>query len=747
MSLNAAQQQVVETASGPLLVLAGAGTGKTRVVTFRTARLIERGIRPERILAVTFTNKAAREMQERIGKRLGDRYATKPEISTFHSLCVRILRRQIQHLGYPNLFAIYDRGDAESVARATLREIKTAGKIRPGDLVNRISQWKSAGVRADRALDHLNFDPNDYIMAVAYTRYQNRLRTLGAVDFDDLLLLTEELFDRFPQVLQAEAGRFDHLLVDEYQDTNLSQYRIVKGLAQKHRNLCVVGDDDQAIYGWRGAEVTHILNFQRDWPDAKVVRLEINYRSTAEILDWANRVIAFNAERHAKTLRTTARGARPSVEKFEDGDQEAERVVTDIGNRLKEDKKLHPRDIAILFRTNEQPRPFEFQLREQKIPYVLVGGQSFFDRKETKDVISYLKVLASPKDTVSLLRILNTPPRGIGDRTVQRLNERAAVEGIPLWEAIGRAEKSAEFDPKTTASLRAFRQMMVVEGAKMRKSFSPENMEAFIERTGYRREIDRLYAEESERNERWNSVGETVAAAAAFRKENRSGTLRDFLDSTALGGPDFSTGKEKKLNADAVTLMTYHAAKGLEFQEVYMVGMEEGILPHKKSLADDTEAAIAEERRLCYVGITRARRRLTLTRALGRLKWGKMRQTLPSRFLFEIIGQAENPLYLKINAGEFQKPEKQEREKKSAPKEKKSDDATKKATPKKPESDPETKKTLSRPRSGSPDKGAPPKSAAPSTPVKKPQPKKSPQSVQPAKTAPSKGGLAPRRPF
>lgn len=743
MSLNAAQQQVVETARGPLLVLAGAGTGKTRVVTFRTARLIERGIKPERILAVTFTNKAAREMQERIGKRLGGHEKTKPEISTFHSLCVRILRRGIHHLGYPNLFSIYDRGDTESVARATLRDIKTAGKIRPGDLVNRISQWKSASVRAEQALDYLNEDqPNDYIMAIAYGRYQNRLRTLGAVDFDDLLLLTEDLFAQFPDVLNAEAGRFDHLLVDEYQDTNQSQYRIVKGLAQKHRNLCVVGDDDQAIYGWRGAEVTHILNFKNDWPDAKVVRLEVNYRSTAEILDWANRVIAFNAQRHAKTLRTAAHGTRPSIEKFENGELEAEQVVADIKKRLAENKRLHPRDFAILFRTNEQPRPFEFQLREQIIPYSLVGGQSFFDRKEIKDIIAYLKTLASPRDTVSLLRILNTPPRGIGDTTVRRLNEQAAADGISVWEAIERAEKRTEIDPKTVEALGSFRRMILTEGAKMRSAFCAEHLESLIERVGYRREIERMYPDESERNERWNSVGETVTAAAAFCRENRAATLRDFLDSAALGDSDFASGNDKKLKADAVALMTYHAAKGLEFREVYMVGLEEGILPHKKSIADESEESVAEERRLCYVGITRAQQRLTLTRALNRLKWGKERPTLPSRFIFEIIGQAENPLYLKINAGEFQKTEQNSSEKKRVC-EKKA------ASTKKPGAKKAAKPGAMRGKPGE-KSAAPlikPKIAPALSPAGKPQPKKSAQSAQSAKSAPSKSHLAPRKPF
>lgn len=651
MSLNTAQREVVETPSGPLLVLAGAGTGKTRVVTYRVARLIDRGTAPERILAVTFTNKAAREMQERIGKKLGGRTETKPEILTFHSLCVRVLRRQIHRLGFPNLFSIYDRGDQESLARQILREIKTSGgTIRPGDLVSRISRWKSAGVRADDALNFLGDDPHDYIMAVAYKRYQRKLQTLGAVDFDDLLLHTEELFERFPDVLAAEAGRFDHLLVDEYQDTNLSQYRIIRGLAIGHRNLCVVGDDDQAIYGWRGAEVTHILNFQKDWPDAKVVRLEVNYRSTEPIISWANRVIAFNRQRHAKTLRTFVQGEAPVIQAFEDGEEEAKAIVAHIKRRIAATERT-PRDFAILFRTNEQPRAFELQLREQKIPYTLLGGQSFFDRKEVKDVIAYLKTVLRPKDDVSLRRILNTPPRGIGETTIRRLVERTAEGKKSLWEVLSDDGSLGGIDSKSREAIDGFRRLIRTNAGRFRAKFSPEAVSELVEQSGYRREIDRLYPDDSERASRWEAVGEVVSAAAAYLKGNIGGDLRGFLDSTALGGSDFSSSNDRKLDANAVALMTYHAAKGLEFKEVYMVGMEEGILPHRKSLEDMGETAIAEERRLCYVGITRAQHRLIFSWAKARLKWGKMWPTLPSRFLFEATGQADNPIYLKIKAG------------------------------------------------------------------------------------------------
>ena len=442
MDLNPAQYDAVHTLSGPLLVLAGAGTGKTRVVTYRIAELIRNRVRPERILAVTFTNKAADEMQERTAALLGKKLKQRPEMSTFHSLCVRILRRHVRQLGYPANFAIYDRGDQEGVARTVLREIKVAdGLLRPGDLLYFIGRWKTASVRPEEAAALAQTD-KEHLAAAAYRRYQNALKAAGAVDFDDLLLCTEELFAKFPKARQAEAGRFDHLLVDEYQDTNASQYRIVKALAAGHRNLCVVGDDDQSIYGWRGAEVAHILRFKNDWPEAKVVRLEVNYRSTREILDWANRLIAFNKLRHAKMLRATCSGEPPRILQLEDEVKEAKTVVGEIAARIAE-KKRRPKDFAILCRTNEQPRAFEMELRQAKIPYVLMGGMSFYDRKEVRDVLAYLKLLANPADEVSLLRIINVPARGIGQTTVKRLLEEAIQRGKPMWELLPHAGELA----------------------------------------------------------------------------------------------------------------------------------------------------------------------------------------------------------------------------------------------------------------------------------------------------------------
>ncbi len=644
MSLNPAQQEAVSTLRGPLLVLAGAGSGKTRVVTYRIAELIRRGTRPERILAVTFTNKAAREMQERAAALLGKRLKHKPEISTFHSLCVRILRRNARRLGYPSEFAIYDRGDQEGLARSVLREIKVGeALLRPGDLLYFISRWKNSSIRPPEAARAAQTD-KEHLAAAGYRRYQNAIKAAGAVDFDDLLLLTEDLFERFDAARRDEAARFDHLLVDEYQDTNGSQYRIVKALAAGHRNLCVVGDDDQSIYGWRGAEVAHILHFPKDWPDAKIVRLEVNYRSTREILAWANRLIAYNKLRHAKILRATTQGEPPRILQFEDEELEAKGVVDDIRDRLKNHGR-RPSDIAVLFRTNEQPRAFEMELRRADVPYVLIGGMSFYDRKEVRDVLAYLKLAVNPRDEVSLLRIINTPPRGIGQATVTRLLQQAVASGTPLWDVLGEAPRMENVPPAALRGIAQLRSIIDAHHAAAARRSPVEIVRNLIAEVGYREEIARQYPDAGEQQTRWASVEEVVNAAAGYGQREPDPTMAGFVRQMALVGVDDDREKESQLERNAVVLMTLHAAKGLEFPEVYMVGMEEGLLPHGRSIEADG-AAIDEERRLCYVGITRAKRRLTLTLALSRRKWGKARPTLPSRFLYEITGQADNPNYL-----------------------------------------------------------------------------------------------------
>ncbi|MEO1495784.1 MAG: UvrD-helicase domain-containing protein [Planctomycetota bacterium] len=680
--LNPAQQDAVRTLGGPLLVLAGAGTGKTRVVTFRIAELIRSGVAADRILAVTFTRKAAGEMQQRAaellrgrGKRKRAKNAPRPEISTFHSLCVRVLRRHADALGYSKRFTIADRGDQESHARSALREIRApADSLRPGDLLGYIGRWKMRSVLPPEAAGLADND-REHLAAVAYRRYQSNLKKQGAIDFDDLLLLTEQLFTKHSEIRREEAGRFDHVLIDEYQDTNQSQYQIVRGLAIGHRNLCVVGDDDQSIYAWRGAEVEHILSFKRDWPDAKVVRLEDNYRSQQPIIDYANTLIAFNQERHEKQLRPSRTGGpSPRILQFKNEEEEAKSVVLDIKARLGRGgwrldgeererflaaggRPVRASDFAILFRTKEQPRAFEAELRAAGVPYVLIGGMSYFDRREVRDVSAYLKLIVNPDDEPSLLRVLNTPPRGIGDAARKRLVETAVERAEPLWRVIAGGRG---LPPMSDAAVRGVNDLRAMLEHWRTLARAPgrtaELVSRVVDESRYRSELDRLYEDPQERESRLNAVEELVNAAAAFdSKRGGEAYLSELLDELATGDRDDTGDKENQLKSDAVALMTLHAAKGLEFPQVYLVGMEETILPHKRSI-DGGESAVAEERRLAYVGVTRARDELTLSLALARRKWGKPRDTLPSRFLYEMTGQADNPRYHESKAGQKAKP-------------------------------------------------------------------------------------------
>lgn len=641
-ALNPPQRKAVKTLRGPLLVLAGAGTGKTRVITYRVAELIQRGTDPTRILAVTFTNKAAREMRERVGKLLKKRVKTRPEVSTFHSLCVRILRRQIRHLGYPPNFSIYDRGDQESLARSALREVHVSSqKLRPGDFLAIVSNWKSQTLRPDDVMGKTTNEKEE-LAALAYGKYEAALRGSGALDFDDLLLCTEELFERVPKARRAEAKRFDHLLIDEYQDTNALQYRIVKHLALGHRNLCVVGDDDQSIYGWRGAEVTHILNFKKDWPEATVVRLEDNYRSRASILEIANELISCNKLRHDKKLRASREGGdRPRVFKLADELEEATTVVKEIFERTRSTgpDRANPGEFAILFRTNEQPRALELELRRARLPYVLVGGQSFYDRKEIRDVLAYLKVIAKPEDEVSLLRVINTPARGIGAASIKALLDRAVEAGSPLWTQLPHAHSVPGVGDTVATRIQSFVRMINDYARCVETEPMAEVAKHLLDAVGYKDELDRIYKNPGDVEARWASIEELINSLALYERRTSKPTLLGFLEESALTGRDDLSEATDKMSPHAVKLMTFHSAKGLEFPHVYMVGMEEDILPHQRSVADTGNAGIAEERRLCYVGVTRAMDSLTLTFARARMKWGKARPSLPSRFLMEMRGE------------------------------------------------------------------------------------------------------------
>jgi len=581
--LSPPQYEAVNTLSGPMLVLAGAGSGKTRAVTYRIAELIRSGTDPSRILAVTFTNKAAKEMRERASQLLGSKSKAKPEISTFHSLCVRILKRHITHLGYPQQFGIYDRGDQESTARRALREMSVPGEsLRPGDLLYFISTWKSHGIRPEQAEQTVRTD-KEHLAALAYRRYQAALKEYGSVDFDDLLLLTVELFEKFPKVRRQEAARFDQVMIDEYQDTNGSQYQIVKSLAAPHRNLCVVGDDDQAIYGWRGAEVTHILRFKVDWPEAKVVRLEDNYRSTPEILDMANTLIAYNQERHDKVLQPArANGLKVRVLQMEDETEEARQVVRDILNLI-EANEIRASDVAILFRTNEQPRTFEMEMRRVNLPYVLIGGMSFYDRKEVRDLLAYLKAFTNPRDETSMLRMINNPPRGISQGAVKGLLAEAVVKGCPLWEVLANPTGIEGVTKTAAEAVGRFREMVMRYEKRFERGDLAGGVKELLEEIRYRSEIDRIYKEADDRDARWGAVEQVVNSIAEYEEDAPDATLHGYLEDLAVAGREDEKDKESQLNQDAVALMTLHSAKGLEFPHVYMVGLEEGLLPHHRA--------------------------------------------------------------------------------------------------------------------------------------------------------------------
>jgi len=637
--LNSAQRDAVQTLGGPLLVLAGAGTGKTRVITYRMAQLIDSGVRADRILSVTFTNKAAREMRQRTAALLKRQPRKKPWISTFHSLCVHILRQEIPALGYPATFSICDRSDQESVARSALRDVRVAEKsLRPGDLLSVISRWKSAGIAPESASDHVEGDL-DFLAAVAYRRYQSILRSRAAVDFDDLLLLTGRLFDEHPQALKRQQQRFDFVQIDEYQDTNSLQFTLIEALVRPHQNLCAVGDDDQSIYGWRGADVRHILGFQQQFPGAKIVRLEENYRSTDKILELANRLVKHNVGRHDKKLRTIKTSRRDVIfDEYPDEVAEAENVVRDI-RLLATDHNVLLGDIAILFRTNEQPRVFETELRSAGIKYTLIGGQSFFDRREIRDLLAYLKVIARPDDEASLLRIINTPARGIGSASVDKLLARAVGTRSSVWDVVVSSPVVDELSSAAQNGLKSFRALL----ERYEKLFaqSPQSMDrtlvGLIEDIDYESEIARQYKTPEQQLTRSAMLDQLVDSVKEYIVRTRKPTLAGYLDETALDGREEEPDDELQHDKQAVTLITLHSAKGLEFPRVYLVGLEEGLLPHRRSVAG-TEADIAEERRLAYVGITRAMDELTVTRAATRRKWGKPRPSLPSRFLFEMRG-------------------------------------------------------------------------------------------------------------
>ena len=637
-SLNPQQRQAVEHERGPLLLLAGAGSGKTRVITCRIVWLLQHaGVAATQILAVTFTNKAAREMRERVEQMVGRKGCKGMVISTFHSLCVQILKQHIEKLGYKKNFSIYAASDQQRLVRDLLREqVSDAGSKDADQVLWQISAAKNRLVSAANFQPDLK-KPDTYLTAEIYPRYQKALKAFNAVDFDDLLLLTVRLFEEFPQVLHFYQQQFQYQMVDEYQDTNPVQYRLLRQLSGGHGNLCVVGDDDQSIYGFRGADVATILNFEQDFPGTQVIKLEQNYRSSGHILAAANAVITHNKKRRAKAL-WTADGAGEKVEYLlcEDDEDEARQIMERIhSERFK--RQLEYRDFAILYRTNSQSRPFEEQLRYENIPYVLIGGQQFFDRKEVKDLIAYLRVLVNPLDEVNLLRILNYPKRGIGGTSADRLIRLSAESQTSLWQLM---QQAAEIEGLPTKALGAIADFVELLNRYRKRFNQPQSMvetlsqlvsELKLEAELYRQETDPQKA-----RRRIENQAEVVNAMGAYLEREPEPSLAGFLERVSLLDNDQigRHDKEKKLAQNAVTLMSLHSSKGLEFPVVFLVGMEEESLPHKKSIYETFD--IDEERRLCYVGMTRARVQLVLLGARKRRRYGSLSQRDPSRFLAEI---------------------------------------------------------------------------------------------------------------
>ncbi|MBK1828913.1 ATP-dependent helicase [Haloferula rosea] len=622
-SLNPAQREAVGTLDGPVLILAGAGTGKTRTVTCRISNMLETGIAPEGILAVTFTNKAASEMRERIAGMVGKKLAEKMTVCTFHSLCVRLLRGGIDKLGYKQNFTICMYSDQVGIMKQLI--IRKGGKdekLKAEVVLAEISKAKNAGIE----LKHMD---DDFFAELAVS-YQNELRAQNAVDFDDLLVLAEQLLREHPDVRDHFRSVYTRVTVDEFQDTNGLQMRLLQQLVGPPFHVCVVGDDDQSIYGWRGAEVANILEFERFFPNPKVIRLEENYRSTHAILHTANSLIKRNAGRREKELRATIAGGEPVRLLGMPGDEEEAEFIAEEILSLKATEQRPWEDFAILFRTNMQSRKLEEALREQNIPYRMVGAQSFYDRREIRDVMAYLELLDDPEKDVPLLRILNAPPRGIGQGTTMMATEFSRERDISVWRALCDPEFTDPLASRGRNAIQTFvAQVMTAKIQLQNKENPPQDvLAAFLEETGYLPWLERGCKTPQEFDQRRESIHELYQDLAKYAKRGKG--VRKFLDDSALASERDNDDLEKKQGA---TLITLHASKGLEFPVVYLVGLEEGVLPHQRSITEGTKD---EERRLLYVGITRAQKRLTMTYCMVRRKWGQQVGCTPSTFIGEL---------------------------------------------------------------------------------------------------------------
>ena len=633
-TLNPPQREAVAQTEGPVLILAGAGSGKTRVLTHRIAYLMdEKGVNPWNILAITFTNKAAQEMRERVDKLVG--FGSESIwVSTFHSACVRILRRHIDNLGYDTNFTIYDTDDQKSLMKDVCRKMNIDTKIyKERSLLAQISHAKDELLTPDDMEMKAAGDYNMKKVASVYREYQAALRKNNALDFDDLIVKTVELFEKCGAVLEYYQERFKYIMVDEYQDTNTAQFKFISLLAQRYQNLCVVGDDDQSIYKFRGANIGNILGFEHVFPDARVIRLEQNYRSTRNILNAANQVIANNTERKAKTLWTeNEEGSKVHFRQFLNAYEEAEYVAGEIG-KLKRNGLGNYRDCAILYRTNAQSRIFEEKFIAANIPYKLVGGVNFYARKEIKDLLCYLKTINNARDDLAVQRIINVPKRGIGATTLGRVQDYADNMGISLYEALRVAEEVPS-SGRSLSKIDGFVTFIQMLKSKADVMTVEEILQEVIDSTGYVAELEAEDTEESRaRIENIDElISKTVAYQEAMEEQNQPATLSGFLEEVALVA-DIDTVDPDQ---DYVLLMTLHSAKGLEFPKVFMVGMEDGIFPSHMTISYGDDGEMEEERRLCYVGITRAMKDLTLTCAQQRMIRGETQYNRVSRFVREI---------------------------------------------------------------------------------------------------------------
>lgn len=625
-ALNPEQRRAAETLDGPVLILAGAGSGKTRALTYRVANLIDHGIPAWSILALTFTNKAAREMKDRVRQLIGEEQAEEAWISTFHSTCARILRRDIEKIGYTRSFVIYDDDDQQRVLKEIYKQLNIDDKFIPiRETKGKISDAKNKLMTPDEWFAKSLRDRRTSMIHDIMTLYEKRMKELNALDFDDLLIRTLELLAEHPPVLDVYRRRFRYVLVDEYQDTNKAQYELIRLITAESRNLCVVGDDDQSIYGWRGADIRNILDFEKDYPDATVIKLEQNYRSTSNILDAANQVIAHNGGRKDKTLWTEHEGGEKiCLYCAQDEREEAAWIVQQMEELRRRGES--PGGMAILYRTNAQSRVPEEMLMKAGVPYRVFGGQKFYERKEIKDILAYLRVIANPADDISLTRIINVPKRSIGDATVETLAAYAAKEGIPLFSALN--DLPEELGSRAKNSVSAFFQTMTMLTAMKECLGLEEFVDFLIEKTGLEEQYRKEDTEEA--LNRIENIQEFRGSISEFAQMGEESTLEAYLENVSLV-TDLDRADDRN---SYVMLMTLHSAKGLEFDNVFIPGMEEGIFPSARSLDEDNR--LEEERRLMYVGITRARKRLYLTRAEERMMYNQYSHNPPSRFLDEI---------------------------------------------------------------------------------------------------------------